>query len=263
MIVQKQFKILDNKKVADNIYKMVLDSSSVYNKALPGQFVHVRGNNSYKPLLRRPFSIYKIDSGNMSILYKVVGEGTFCLSQHKNNEKIDVLGPLGNHFVMPEGKKKIFFIAGGMGIAPISFLIDFFVEKKVGMMDNIKVIFGVRKSEELILKDDLKKNKYLDLHLLTEDGKEGKKGTTIECFENLIKKEDNSNCLVYAAGPIAMFRALKKICDFYGIPAQVTYENFMGCGIGACLGCVINTKNGQKRVCKDGPVFHIDELIWE
>jgi len=249
-------------KNAGGIYKMLFFAPAISKTAMPGQFVHVRCSDSYKPLLRRPFSIQQANkTGEVGIIYKVVGEGTSNLTKLKDKDKIDILGPLGNHFLIPEFPKKIFIVAGGVGIVTFSFLIDFILEKKVKVLDNIEVVFGTHSSENLILKDKLKQEE-INLHFATEDGSLGRKCTVVELFEKLIRSHNNDNCLVYAGGPTGMLKELCLVCKRKNIPAQVAYENVMGCGVGSCLGCVIETKFGLKRVCKDGPIFDATHIKW-
>lgn len=254
--------IIDNTKIADRIYKMEFLAPPISKIAMPGQFVHVRCTDGYKPLLRRPFSIQHIArSGKISIVYKVIGEGTTSLTKFRPQDNIDIIGPLGNHFLIPQDKRKIFIVAGGMGIAPLSFLIDFILEKKVKILDNIELVFGTKDAGQLILQDRFS-HKKINLHLVTENGSLGKKATAIELFKGLVKKHSQLNCLVYGGGPIQMLKELNFICKSNNIPSQIAYENNMGCGLGVCLGCVIKTKSGPQRVCKDGPIFDIDEVIW-
>jgi len=262
MPIQLYSDVISNVKLTDGIYKMVLSAPDITKTAIPGQFVNVICGGDGRILLRRPFGIQSINnSGQISIVYKVVGKGTHCLSKSKSSDKIDVLGPLGNGFLIPKKSRKIFVVAGGMGIVPLSFLIDFIVEKKVKILDNnIDVIFGAKTSNELVLKENFEHEK-INLYLATDDGSLGLKGTAVGLFKDLSRKHKQES-IVYAGGPIGMFKALYSVCESYNIPAQIVYENNMGCGLGACLGCVIETKTGLKRVCKDGPIFDINQVKW-
>lgn len=254
--------IIDNHEIAKEIYNMKFKAPSISKAALPGQFVHIRCNNNYKPLLRRPFSISQVQDNYVSIIYEVIGTGTKALSELEKGEKLDILGPLGSSFAFPKEEKKIFVIGGGVGVVPLSFLIDFIVEKKVQMLDNINLILGVRNSKKLILEKKFNNQKLVDLYLVTEDGSKGKKGSAIDMFKKLYFSNRSNEIIVYGGGPDGMLRELSRICSTNGIPGEITYENVMACGVGACLGCVIKTASGLKKVCKDGPVFGINEIKW-
>lgn len=263
-----QIKIKNNFFLKGRYYLLELSVPSVFKKALPGQFVHVRIEDSTDPLLRRPLSIHETSfskgqkTGTMKILYTCAGKGTRLLSEKKRGNEIDCLGPLGHGFDLKKAKeaKNIFLIAGGIGVAPLFFLANRLVK-------NLKlkpvVLIGAKTKHD-ILKDKEFRKIGCKVLVATEDGSLGFKGRVTEL---LLKQLDNTIdsrlSRLYSCGPKAMLATVAFIADRYQLPAQVSLEEFMGCGIGACLGCVIKAKNGYQRICHDGPVFDADEIEWE
>lgn len=253
--------IQSNKELSKNIYKISFSEPVLAESCFPGQFVHVKCSPGYNPLLRRPFSVQAVDKGIISIIYRVIGKGTVCLSKMKKGQILDVLGPLGRQFEILKNKK-IIIVAGGIGIAPVSFLSHFIIEKKVPIIDNIEVIWGVKTKEELVLQKQLE-SLGTNMYISTEDGTCGEKGFCLSPFLSVLEKEKKHDCAVYASGPLNMLKEVSKICGKRKIPAQVSCESIMACGVGACMGCVIKTKEGFKKVCKDGPVFDAGFIKWD
>jgi dihydroorotate dehydrogenase electron transfer subunit len=207
--------------------------------------------------LRRPFSICrKVDSDTIELFYKKVGQGTGRLSELSQGEKIQVLGPLGKGFTLPKGVKKALFVAGGFGIAP-------FVEfAKVLNKKGVKaaLFYGGRGLEDIQFIDEFK-DLGVDVYITTEDGTLGAKGLITEL---LLKELSNypKDSMIFCCGPSGMTESVIDLAKKNEIPAQVSYETYMGCGIGVCLGCAVKTTEGYKRACTEGPVFDIKE-IWE
>jgi dihydroorotate dehydrogenase electron transfer subunit len=179
----------------------------------------------------------------------------------RKGQVIDILGPLGRQFEIPKNKKVI-IAAGGIGIAPVSFLSHFIIEKKVPIIDNIEVVWGVKTERELVVKKELE-SIGVNLHISTEDGTCGEKGICLSSFLSVLEKEEKHDCAVYASGSLRMLKEISKICKKRKIPAQVSCESIMACGVGACMGCVIKTEEGFKKVCKDGPVFDAGFIKWD
>jgi len=260
---QIKVEILLNEMIAPEYYKMVLKSPEIVRTANPGQFVHIRVSDGYEPLLRRPFSIHAIrDKEDMvEILYKVVGKGTALLSEKKVGEKLDVIGPLGNEFNINKkrlkNKSKIVIIGGGVGIAPLFFL----TQKAIAYSNNIIVFIGA-KTKALILCEQKIKDLGVEVQVATEDGSYGHKGLVTD-FLNSLSSMDIS---LFACGPSIMLREVAKFSIKHNLPCQVSLESRMACGIGACLGCATKVQSEEetiyKRVCKDGPVFDANEIIW-
>lgn len=226
--------ILSNEMVALDTYKIKLKASI---RALPGQFINIKLNNHY---LRRPISISRIYQDYFEIIYKVKGEGTKDLSLLKANDKIDILYPLGNGYTLVENKK-VLLIGGGIGIPP---LLELYHQLKNN--NQVKLLIGL---------NDLSENIYSDYQPLitTINQSSAFHGNVVDYLKN---NEVDYN-YVYACGPMPMLKALQK---YINVDGQISIEERMGCGFGACMGCSCKTKYGYKRICVEGPVFDIKEL---
>lgn len=257
MVHQELCAILENINVAPEYFKMVLASKSIAKGALPGQFAEIRVSESTTPLLRRPFSFHKIGKDTFEILYHVVGKGTEILSKRKKGEKLDIIGPLGNGFNVAKGKKAV-LIGGGCGTAPLYALEEELKKQKI----ESHFFMGATTEGLLLCRSDFA-DLGTKLYLSTDDGSCGEKCNVSALFSSYLDTIPAKDIVIYSCGPKAMLRAVAEIAKEKGIPCQVSLEERMACGVGACLGCVVKTKEGNKRVCKDGPVFDSKELIWE
>ncbi|MDD5618019.1 MAG: dihydroorotate dehydrogenase electron transfer subunit [Candidatus Omnitrophica bacterium] len=262
-------KIISNNKISKIYYLLRMEVASGFKHALPGQFVHIKINDVSEPLLRRPFSIHRIlpvrSKSNsqkvyLDVLYEIKGKGTQLLTRKNAGECLNVLGPLGRGFdyQIQKGDKLNILIAGGMGVAPLNFLAE-----KLGKSKKL-VLIGSATESRILCEEELKKS-GCEVKIATEDGSRGFKGKVTDLFEKKTLPQLNhpAEICVYACGPKAMLIALSKICLIKKIPLQVSLEEFMGCGIGACLGCAIETKYGFRRVCSDGPVFNAEDIAWK
>ena len=251
----KQFKakIICNKKIAHNHHVLAFRMPNSAKKANPGQFFNVKIGGSYDPLLRRPFGAYKISSSKIEILYKVVGKATRILSERNPGEMLDILGPLGNGFdiksLLSLGNSSIALVAGGHGVAPLYALAKSL--KTFGL--KISVFIGASNKKYIVCDDDFKRL-GLKVYVATEDGSKGHKGLVTD----LLKR----GCSICACGPKPMLKAVAELSNKYKTYCQVSMEEYLGCGIGICMGCAIKTRLGNKLVCKDGPVFNAKEIIW-
>jgi dihydroorotate dehydrogenase electron transfer subunit len=232
---------------------MHIKSSEIAARAKPGQFVSINCGQNF--VLRRPLSIHCVEPNRISIYFAVLGAGTRWLSQRRKGEQLDLLGPLGNGFVIKPESKKLLLAAGGMGIAPLAFL----AQQALSDGKSVKMILGARTKERLFLKDFLPKG--IETLLTTEDGSDGEKGKVTDILPKYVDWADQ----VYACGPLAMYQSIAKQSKQWRIksPIQISLEVRIGCGIGACFGCSIKTENGMKQVCRDGPVFNLDEVLLE
>ena len=244
-------KILSQNKIADGIYSMWIQTSAA-NEAKPGQFIDVYVNDDSK-LLPRPISICEVKDDSLRIVYRVVGGGTELMSTYEAGEEIQIIGPLGNGFILRDGKAIL--VGGGIGIPPMVELAKNLSEK-IGK-ENVISVMGYR--DELFLTDELEQ--FSTVVIATEDGSTGTKGTVIDALnENGVDGD-----VLYACGPIPMLKALKDWAK--DIECQISLEERMACGIGACLACVCKTKEKDehsnvcnKRICKDGSVFDAKEI---
>lgn len=253
-------KIISNKKVSHVYYNMSLDAPYIARLAKPGQFTQIKCNDSFEPLLRRPFSIHRVNR-NIEILYETVGKGTEILSNKKEGDKIDVLGPLGNGFTLPRatnGEPRAIIIAGGIGAAPLVYLAEELTKKKIKTI----VLIGAKTKNLILCEKDFKKATP-EVYVSTDDGTYGSQGFVSKLFHKILKTtESKFETIVYVCGPYEMLKCIANICQERKFECQVSLEEKMACGIGVCLGCAIKTKSGTKLACKDGPVFNAEELIW-
>ncbi len=252
-------KIISHLNVTGHYYKLQIHLPQICKKARPGQFVMLKTGETSDPLLRRPFSIHKINKNKtIDILYKVVGKGTRILSDFKNDADIDIIGPLGNGFTISKKIKSHILVAGGIGIAPLLFLAQ---ELSKDKKNKIVLFAGARHKEDILSVQDFKRLKA-DVKISTENGSIGKQGLISELFEVFLAGHNESSSVVYACGPKGMLREISRLASIKGISCQVSLEERMACGLGACLGCAIETTDGYKYVCNDGPVFDAGEIRW-
>jgi len=253
---QKKAKIIYNKIIKDNYFSCLLDVPRMAGCARPGQFLQVKVGDNYEPLLRRPFSIHNVDKGRVEIIYEVLGQGTEVLSQKKAGESLSVIGPLGNGFDY-SGKQAAVLVAGGMGVAPLLFL-----AKKI-TPSKIIVFIGAKSKKQILCEKEFHKL-GCGVKIATDDGSCGFKGKVTQLLNKFLddNKITGQQTMIYACGPRPMLKEISKMSKNYKIPAQISLEEHMACGIGACFGCVVNTGDGLKRVCKEGPVFAASRIIW-
>ncbi len=247
-------KVLSQKQIAPMIYDMWIETG-LAEQARPGQFICVYTRDK-SALLPRPISICEVneDKTAMRIVYRVAGLGTEEFSGYQAGEPIQILGTLGNGFPLDKGQsKKVFLMGGGIGVPPILQLAKELNAEK-------QIILGYRDSA-LFLKEDM--DKYGQVYVATEDGSRGSKGNVMDAIaENALEAD-----VIYACGPMPMLRAIKCFAEEKGIEAYISLEEHMACGVGACLGCVVKTKEvdhhshvHNARICTDGPVFEAKEV---
>lgn len=231
-----------NVKVGSDIYLMRLvgNTSAIKN---PGEFINITVPNYY---LRRPISVFNFGDGFVEILYKVLGHGTKDMSTFEKGMVLDVLVGLGNGFALKDCKPLL--VGGGIGIAPLYALAKAF--NKQGIRPQL--VYGARSKNDIVLVEEFKE--LCDLYIATDDGTLGFKGNVIDC----IKANNLDFDYYYSCGPFKMLEFLSKAYP----NGCVSLEARMGCGFGACMGCSIETTNGPKRVCKEGPVFESNEVLF-
>jgi len=237
-------------EVMPDVYLIWLNCPLIASAAKPGQFVMVRcGDN----LLRRPFSIHQVndDRSSFALLFSVIGNGTEWLSQCKASDKLDVLGPLGNGFSILPKARNILLVGGGIGVAPLPFLAQTAMNKGC----DVTLLLGAASVCYLCPPHLIPAE--VECIMSTDDGTAGVKGfiTGVICQHYLADQ-------IFACGPAPMYRTMAKMRELKGKPVQVSLEARMGCGFGLCYGCTIKTKQGLKQICKDGPVFEMDDIIW-
>ncbi len=249
-----------NIPVGRDYYLMDLIAPDVALDGSPGQFVHVKisSERNYDPLLRRPFSIHDINphKGLVSLVYRVTGKGTEIMSDLKENRDINLLGPLGNGFRTDFDGKNILIIGGGMGIAPL-----YYLAKKLLLNNDITVLLGGNCEEDLMYFNNVFNQLSLHKKLATMDGSKGYQGTVIDLWQDLQNDKKADFDFIYSCGPEIMLRRVQEIAREQNISGQLSLEKRMGCGIGVCLSCVCKTIHGNQRVCHEGPVFSLAEVI--
>ncbi len=256
-------RVLRNEEIVPGCYYLQLEEWQIARGSLPGQFLHVRIVDNIAPFLRRPFSIAGAfpDSGRVDIIYRIVGKGTELLSRLGKGEYLDCLGPLGTPFSPARDIAVSVLLAGGVGIAPLLFLARILS----GEGKKILVYYGASTSGELLpLKEFLPKK--AEVFLATEDGSAGYQGLVTDLFESTLVA-GTRRAEIFACGPKPMLKILAQKNRYWGYPMQLSLEERMACGIGACQGCAVKVrseddKTGYLRVCREGPVFDFQEVAW-
>ena len=225
---------------------------SVTPPVAPGQFYMLRVGPFPEPLLKRPLCFFRSgDNGSIEFLYRIRGKGTRLLSEIRPGAEIDVLGPLGRKYPRPPKGKTPLVVAGGTGLASVYPLIQSLNGKAV-------VFYGSSCGEEILFKSELKEMSA-ELHLATDDGTCGLKGTVLDLLGEYGLTADH---FVYTCGPEVMTSAVAAAVLEAGARGCASLEAYMACGVGACMGCVVMTTKGYKRVCREGPVFGLEELVF-
>ena len=242
---QSIFTIVSNTALTDVVYKMVLegDTSAITNC---GQFVDLRLPEKY---LRRPISVCDYDATTLTLIYKVVGSGTEIMSTLEVGTKLDVLTGLGNGYDTSLSGDRPVLVGGGVGVPPMYNL----CKKLIAQGKHPQVVLGFNVASEIFLAEEFKAL-GAEVHIATADGSVGTKGFVTDVIKNL------SYTYFYSCGPMPMFKAMENVMATSG---QYSFEERMGCGFGACMGCSCKTLYGNKRLCKDGPVLVKEEIIWE
>ncbi len=252
-----EFPIVERSEIASGIFSYVIHCPSVALAAKAGQFVHIRAEGY---TLRRPISICEInrEKGTIRIVFEVRGNGTDKLSQLEAGKKMDMIAPLGNGFTIKEipSDKTVIVIGGGIGVPPMLGTAAEYTDNKV------KAVLGFRNKDRVILEEDFKRV-GAETAVCTDDGSYGEKGlVTFPLIEEL---ERGKTAMIYACGPTPMLKAVINTARVYNIPCEVSLEQRMACGVGACVGCACNIRKGGRdfvlRVCKDGPVFKAEEVV--
>jgi dihydroorotate dehydrogenase electron transfer subunit len=250
----ESLKIIDNKYLNKDFFIIELESGSTLPEMKPGQFVQARIDGSKETFLRRPLSVHDIDYKNnrLKLLVQVVGKGTESLSRLRRDDILNLIFPLGNFFSLPEKGAHTLLIGGGCGIAPLLYLGRYL--KTHGIIPDI--LLGFRNRDRILEYSDYES--IGEVFITTEDGSAGERGFVTE--HSLLKKARYER--VYCCGPEMMMKAIAKWCKQNNTDCEVSLENLMGCGIGACLCCVVDTVRGHVCTCTDGPVFNTKELKW-
>ncbi len=264
--------VLKNEKIKPLYFLLTIHCPQIANEIKTGQFMMLKVSDNASPLLRRPFSVYKSypsdhpereKRGRLLILYKRVGKGTQKMTEFKKGQQLDIIGPLGNGFSCPPlpCPAPVFLIGGGVGIVTLYSLAERLTSQ------NPSVFIGGKTREDILCEEDFKELNVRRIFIATEDGSLGYKGTVIDLFLSQKKSiEKSPSPYIYSCGPLEMLRELSTSSVCRGAVCQASLEARMACGFGACWGCVVKTNHPDatyQRVCKEGPVFNLKDIVWE
>ncbi|MBR7116454.1 MAG: dihydroorotate dehydrogenase electron transfer subunit [Clostridia bacterium] len=238
------FTLKESRKIAKNTYEWVMEGDTSHITA-PGQFVNIKLDGFY---LRRPISVADVEGNNLTIVYKVVGEGTEKMANMPVGSELLVLSGLGNGYDLAPSGDAPLLIGGGAGVPPMFLL----ARRLTTLGKSVSVILGFGSADEIFYKDKFEKL-GAEVYVTTADGSEGVKGFVTDAMPEI------SYSYFYTCGPEPM---LKAVYDGSSASGQFSFEERMGCGFGACMGCTCETKYGNKRICRDGPVLVKEEIIW-
>jgi dihydroorotate dehydrogenase electron transfer subunit len=265
---REKCKVLENRAVAPSHFVIKMRALRISGEAKPGQFVQILCEDSYEPLLPRPFSFLTAAAEDFEVLYQVVGKGTKLLSQAKTGDALWVVGPLGNGFTLVKGQEYCVLVGGGVGIPPLYHLAETMVKGSRRLRKNIYVFLGARSKEFLLCEKDFKRL-GVNLDLATDNGSSGRKGFVTDVLKDFLTSPgpQTPDPRLYACGPTPMLKAVSLLSQKYRVPCEVSVEVPMACGFGACLGCAIKVRNGRDYrfavACTEGPVFQAADILWD
>jgi dihydroorotate dehydrogenase electron transfer subunit len=257
-MLEQTVTIVANERDTDSYFRLVLRAPQIAPLIQPGQFAHVRILPLKDALLRRPFSIFQVEGDTFSILYKTVGKGTDTLSQMRAGEKVSVIAPLGHGFTVPKaGGETPLLVAGGYGMAAMFLLAQRSPQKGI-------VFVGGRRRVDILCEKEFAALGW-EVRATTEDGSHGEKGLVTQPLLAELKRSATGK-KIYACGPTLMLKTVGKIADDFNVPAELSMDEHMCCGVGVCLTCVIPVKAGEgweyQRTCTEGPVFDSRDIVW-
>ncbi len=261
-MLERTVQIVINERDTDSYFRLVLRAPEIAPLIQPGQFAHVRILPLKNALLRRPFSIFQAGSDTISILYKTVGKGTEELSRMRPGEELSIIAPLGHGFTVPKaGGETPLLVAGGYGMAAMYLLAQRSPQKGIAFV-------GGRRRVDILCEKEFRALGW-DVRVTTEDGSHGEKGLVTQRLLAEIRnpKSEIRNYKLFACGPTGMLKAVGKIAEDFKLPAELSMDEHMCCGVGVCLTCVIPIKTGNsweyQRTCTEGPVFDSRQIAWE
>jgi len=259
VMLEQTVQIVSNERNTDLYFRLVVRASQIAPLVQPGQFAHIRILPLRDALLRRPFSIYQVSGETISILYKAVGKGTEALSRMRAGDELSAIGPLGHGFTVPQaGGETPLLVAGGYGMAAMYLLAQRSPQKGI-------VFVGGRRRVDILCQEEFGTLGW-DVRVATEDGSHGEKGLVTQPLLNELRLNKGGRKL-FACGPTPMLKVVGKIAEEFNVPAEVSADEHMCCGVGVCLTCVIPIKVEDgweyQRTCTEGPVFDSRQLLWE
>ena len=261
-MVEQTVQIVSNERDTDQYFRLVVRAPQIAPRIQPGQFAHVRVLPLKDALLRRPFSIFQVSGDTFSILYKTVGKGTEVLARMRAGEELSVIAPLGHGFTVPQpGGETPLLVAGGYGMAAMFLLAQRSSQKGI-------VFVGGRRRVDILCEAEFRALGW-EVRVTTEDSSHGEQGLVTQPLLAEIRnpKSEIRNPKLFACGPTPMLKAVGKIAADFNVPAELSMDEHMCCGVGVCLTCVIPVKAGEgweyQRTCTEGPVFDAREIVWE
>jgi len=260
----RNIKIIENKEIYLGYYLLSCEYESLEIDIKPGNFLNIYLQDGVH-LAPRPFCVFDISKSKIQIFYEVKGEGTKILSSKKPGESLSVLIPLGNNFPFPI-PDNLYLLAGGMGIAPIFYLIRYLAKHYSNQLKNTKLYYGAMNKDHLFFLEQLK-DTGCEVIVATDNGDSGFKGNCLDKLKNDVKESGLAIKNIFACGPVPMLKAISKYSILNDIESFISMESVMGCGFGACMGCVQKVKKSEDKmpyrlVCSDGPVFNAKEIDW-
>jgi dihydroorotate dehydrogenase electron transfer subunit len=258
-MVEQTVQIVSNERDTDLYFRLVVRAPQIAPLVQPGQFAHVRILPLKEALLRRPFSIFQVSGDTLSILYKTIGRGTEVLARMSPGEELSMIGPLGHGFtVPPPGGETPLLVAGGYGMAALYLLAQRSPQKGV-------VFVGGRRRVDILCEAEFRALGW-EVRMTTEDGSHGDTGLVTQALLAELQRRVAGRKL-FACGPTPMLKAVGRLADEFNLPAELSLDEHMGCGIGVCLTCVVPIRAGEgweyQRTCTEGPVFDSRQVAWE
>lgn len=258
-MVEQTVQIVANDRAADQYFRLVARAPGIAPLVQPGQFVHLRVLPLKDALLRRPFSVFQVSGDTFSILYKRVGKGTDVLSRMRPGEELSAIGPLGHGFTVPApGGEMPLLVAGGYGMAAMYLLAERSPQKGI-------VFVGGRRRVDILCEAEFRALGW-EVRVTTEDGSHGEKGIVTQPLEAELRRSAAGRKL-FACGPTPMLKAVGRLAEKFQVPAELSLDEHMCCGVGVCLTCVIPVKTADgweyQRACTEGPVFDARRVVWE
>jgi dihydroorotate dehydrogenase electron transfer subunit len=258
-MVEQTVQIVSNERDTDLYFRLIARAPQIAPLVQPGQFAHVRILPLREALLRRPFSIFQVSGETLSILYKTIGKGTEVLSRMRPGEELSMIGPLGHGFTVPRPKGETpLLVAGGYGMAALYLLAQRSPQKGI-------VLVGGRRRVDILCEEEFHALGW-EVRVMTEDGSHGETGLVTQALLTELKRPTPGRKL-FACGPTPMLKAVGRLAAEFDLPAELSLDEHMSCGIGVCLTCVVPIKAGDsweyQRTCTDGPVFDSREVAWE
>lgn len=258
-MLEQTVQIVSNERDTDSYFRLVVRAPQIAPLIQPGQFAHVRVPSLKDALLRRPFSIFQVDDDTFSILYKTIGKGTDALARMAAGEELNVIAPLGHGFTAPKRGGGIpLLVAGGYGMAALYLLAQRSPQRGI-------VFVGGRRRVDILCEKEFQALGW-DVRVTTEDGSHGKKGLVTQPLIAELRRHAKGRKL-FACGPTGMLKAVGTIAGEFKVPAELSMDEHMCCGVGVCLTCVIPVKTADgweyQRTCTEGPVFEARQIVWE